>query len=359
MKALAGFALLVLAESALFVLPLLPAFDELRRKRDAKPLEVIQKHAGDIAYFARVFRNYIAPVQERLRQCAESRTTGWGRLKNGEEYVLLGDDRRPFSSAANLQGSGCHWLIAAGINLALPNGVNFAKEIYSAKSLMGGERNRFRAILCDQDVHLRKDSETMRWAHADGQLRADAGCRLYGRTSSGSEILLAPPCLFQRMHAPRIVMGSARPKTCEAADAIRLEKTGEHKTPLTRRLAEGNVEIGSGEVVTENLVARGTLRLRAGSQVLGSVKGYRSVVLDERVHVRGSLISSGELHIGTECRVGGPILAEHQVQIASGTICGAPHFPTTVSSPVVQAMEGTVFFGTVWARERGEVVPRT
>lgn len=358
MRASAATALLALVEGALFAAPLLPAFAELRRKRDARPLEVIQKHAGDITHFARGFRNYIAPLQDRLRQCTETSTTGWGRLKNGEEYVLLGDDLQPFAKAAAFQGSTCRWLIAAGVDVALPSDLHFAKEIYAAQSVTGGERNAFRAILCDGNIHLQRDSETMRWAHAAGQFRADAGCRLYGRLSSDREIILARECAFQRMHAPRIVTG-AEVGTPDLLSGLATANTAEPNRPLPRRLVDGDVKVRPGEIVRENLVARGTLHVGPRAQVLGSLKGYESVVLEEDVRVAGSLISSGELSVGTGCRIGGPILAERHIQIASGAVCGTANYPTTVSSPVVQVVEGSLFFGTVWAREMGWVVART
>lgn len=351
MKPSAATVLLVLSESVLLALPLLPAIDELLRKRDAKPLEVIQKHAGDITYFARGFRSYLGPVLERLRQCAATRSNGHGRLKNNEEYLLLGDDRESFVRAASLHGPVCDLLIAAGINATFPNGLNFAKEVYAAKSLLSGERNSFRALLCDEDVRLRQGSETLRWAHAAGRFRADAGCNLYGRVSSDREILLSPGCTFQRLHAPRITLGYVPGDRAASSGAVAYAPR-----PLARRLIDGDFEIRPGEVIPENLVARGTLRIGAGARMLGGVKGHRSVVLEEKAVVSGSLISSGTLHIGHACRIGGPLLAEHRIEISSGTVCGTPDAPTTVSSPIVHATEGSLFHGTLWAREKGEVI---
>ncbi len=358
MRPPAATALLVLSEGVLLALPLLPAIDELLRKRDARPLEVIQKHAGDVAHFARGFRKYITPLLEPLRQCTETRSNGWGRLKNGEEYVLLGDDRQSFVQAANLQGSSCDWLIAAGIDATFPNCLNFTKEIYAARSLSSGEKNMFRAILCDGDIHLRAGSETLRWAHAAGEFRADSGCKLFGRASSDRGILLARNCTFQRLHAPRIVLGSTLDCSFAPAGAVGHAVEEEERPPLPRRLIDGHAEIRAGEVIAENIVARGTLRIGSCARMLGSVKGHRSVVLANNIQVNGSLISSGELRVGADCHIAGPILAEHHVQFASGVVCGAPDSPTTVSSPVIEAMDGTLFFGTLWARETGRVIAR-
>jgi hypothetical protein len=64
------------------------------------------------------------------------------------------------------------------------------------------------------------------------------------------------------------------------------------------------------------------------------------------------------MHVGRHCRIHGPLLAEHRIEIGSGTLCGTPDLLTTVSSPIVDVEEGAVFFGTVWAREEGRVLPK-
>jgi hypothetical protein len=48
--------LLVLLAGVLLTIPLLPAIIELRLKRDAQPLDVIQQYGGDIRHFAYGFR---------------------------------------------------------------------------------------------------------------------------------------------------------------------------------------------------------------------------------------------------------------------------------------------------------------
>ena len=67
--------LLVLLAGILFVLPLLPALIELRLKRDAHPLNVIQQYAGEIRHFSYGFRVYIEALLEPLQKCVASGTT--------------------------------------------------------------------------------------------------------------------------------------------------------------------------------------------------------------------------------------------------------------------------------------------
>jgi len=57
--------LLVLLAGILFTLPLLPALTELRLKRDAQPLNVVQQYGGEIRHFSYGFRTYIDDLLDR------------------------------------------------------------------------------------------------------------------------------------------------------------------------------------------------------------------------------------------------------------------------------------------------------
>jgi hypothetical protein len=50
------------------------------------------------------------------------------------------------------------------------------------------------------------------------------------------------------------------------------------------------------------------------------------------------------------------VVAERELAIASGVRCGTLEYPTTVSAPRIEVEEGVVVFGTLWAREHGQVV---
>ena len=62
------------------------------------------------------------------------------------------------------------------------------------------------------------------------------------------------------------------------------------------------------------------------------------------------------MRIGPRCAIHGPVIAERELAIAAGTRCGTLKHPTTVSAPHIEVEEGVVVFGTLWARERGQVV---
>jgi cytoskeletal protein CcmA (bactofilin family) len=346
-------ALLVLLAGILFLLPLLPALIELRLKRDAQPLNVIQKYAGEIRHFSYGFRSYIAALFEPLRECAASGTTAKGTMPDGDEYLLLGQSGDALFGSALERILNCHAVVAAGVDVVLRDGITFTKEFYAAKEFTSGEKNVFRALLGEKDIHLKRASTVIRWAHAVGALRAEHDCDLYGRISSDREIQLESGCAFQRLNAPYIVLGRSNANATDIPP-----ETVENCLPGGRRLVDEDLEIAAGAIVSANIVTRGRLHIGAGARMLGSVKSSRHLRVDAGVRVEGSLISASTMQIGPDCRINGPVIAERRIAIEGGTRCGSMQMPTTVTAPMIEIAEGVIVFGTIWARTEGQVVPQ-
>jgi hypothetical protein len=50
------------------------------------------------------------------------------------------------------------------------------------------------------------------------------------------------------------------------------------------------------------------------------------------------------------------VIAERELAIEKGSQCGTFEHPTTVSAPKIEVEGGVAVFGTLWAREDGQVV---
>jgi len=357
--ALATAGLFALA-GAVFLLPLIPAIVELRLKRDAQALNVIQQYAGDIRHFSFGFRSYAAELLTPLQQCVDSGRTATGMLPHGDRFLLLGRPEPALLLPGGSSEKVCDLVVAAGTDLTLPDGMTFMKEMYASRELIGGANCTYRAILGDGNVRLDCASAVTRWVHAAGTFQAEQDCDLYGRISSDREIMLRDGCFFQRLHAPRIVFG----RTDTAAEAQgrgpsdHFGGPGATSVAASRRLVDGDLEIGRGEVVTGSIVSRGQLHIGAGARILGSVKSNRRMTLESGISIAGSVVSASAMQIGFNCRIAGPVIAEQGIAIGSGTRCGTPERPTTVSAPTIEVEDGAVVFGTIWARQEGRVVPR-
>jgi cytoskeletal protein CcmA (bactofilin family) len=347
-------AALVFLASLMLMLPLLPALLELSRKSDALPLSVVRQNAGDIRYFASSFRDYIKGLEPTMRQCLVAGATATGNLPDGEEYVVLGRADESFLLELQRRDSTHPALLASGSDLVLPPHSTFSRDIYAGGKFVGGDQNNYRAILGEKDVHLGASSRVMRWVHAVGEFTAGIGCKLYGRISSDSLIRLTARCSFMRLNAPRIEIGYAVDHG-RSSDG-NLTNTASEMSP--RFLHDGDFAVGAGQVITSDVVIRGKLHIHAGARVCGSVKSTQDMVLEDGVSVEGSLISARRMRIGPGCTIHGPVIAERELAVATGTRCGTLGHPTTVSAPDIAVEDGVVVFGTLWARERGQAVPK-
>jgi hypothetical protein len=347
-------AALILFVSLMLMLPLVPAFVELRRKSDASPLNVVQQHAGEIRHFANSFRTYIQVLEPTLQQCVASGTTASGILPDGVEYLALGRRDNSPTLLSQQPGATCSVTIAAGSDLVVPPEITFLRDVYAGGQFSGGDDNSYRAILGEKDVHLGRSSRVSRWVHAVGEFSADADCKLSGRISSDSCIRLQNACTFLRLNAPRIETGHAVPGE-GSTQLISEQDTNAGSGGVQRFLYDGDFKVHAGEIVTGNVVARGKLHIGAGARIVGSVKSVGDMVLGVGVSVQGSLISGKQMLIGTDCAVNGPIIAERALRISARTRCGSLQHPTTVSAPRIEVEDGVAVFGTLWAREHGEV----
>ena len=343
--------ILVLATGAMFAVPLLPALLELYRKFDALPLSIIQQHAGEIRYFADSFRTYIKALEPTLQSCLLSGSTAKGTMLDGTGYLVLGHGEEAQALLLKLQEEPFPAIIASATDLRLPSDVSFSKDIYSAGRLVGGRHNTYRAMLAEKDIQLPYGSTVLRWGHAVGGFEAGRDCKLFGRVSSDSGIALAVGCRFSRLNAPRISVG----ERVDESTSLNLDLSVK-ADPTRRVLHQGNFEIRAGELFRGNLVVRGKLCIGAGARVFGSVKAEKVMVVEEGVSAEGSLTCGSDMRIGPRCAIRGPVIAERSMILQAGTRCGTPQLPTTVSAPRIEVEEGVEVFGTLWAREEGQVV---
>jgi len=350
MSTFLSVAILLLATGMLFTLPLLPAIWELQRKSDALPLNVIQQHAGEIRYFADRFRTYLEPLEPILREASITGEKASGVMTDGTEYLVLGLGTEALALPLGEKDKLCPVLLASATDLTVSANSTFSRDVYSRGNFVGDSNNQYRALLAERGLHLGPGSSVMRWVHACGELQVETSCRLFGRASSDTAIRLSPDCTFVRLNAPRIEFDNP----AEASQSLP-QPTAWFASPK-RHLYDGDFEINSGETFHGDLVVRGNLRIGSGAQVFGSVKSGKELVAESGAVIDGSLISSKKLLIGPRCLVRGPIISERSLIIEAGAQCGDPDAPTTVSATRISVSPAVIVFGTVWAREQGEVL---
>ncbi|MGA9528974.1 MAG: hypothetical protein WBS24_12745 [Terriglobales bacterium] len=359
MEALAPFALIT-ATAALLVLPVLPALDELRKRRDATPLPT-SRHDGRIANLAEAFQARIEPLRPQLEQCREKRELRKVTF-DGMEVLLVGCEAFGFDSAT-MKGVST---ILCTAGMVVPRSTVVDADAYAEGTLDLGKGSALRAAVSNGDTTLREESTILRWLHARGSAYLRRGSAVYGRLSANDSILLEQGCGFERMQAPIIFAVDGTDEAREepySSACPRIDRDFQTDSdgadlfePSRPRLRiQGDFAVSAGDTLNANVIATGELHVGAGASVLGNTKSYKDTIVEADAQIHGSVVSQAGIRLGPRCYVAGPLLAETEVAIGRGSHIGRMDAPTTVSSLRIRIAAGCRLHGTAWARERGVV----
>lgn len=332
---------------AMIALPLAPAILEAIRRKDASPIPT-RKDDGDIRNFARSLRRYIEPLQGDLAACAERNSIVESRLGDGAYALLVGKE-----GMYDVPEDSVHTLALFARQCCLPDNLTFTRDVYAAHRLTSGKRNCFRALLGEEDVYLDEEAYVLRWLHAEGKIMVGQRGRLFGRASSEKAIYFSRGCNFERTHAPAIF----------TSPVSEYQATGETSTnPLPQKIHKlgrsrinGDLHLSSDEMLLGNVIVTGSIKVDERTHIFGSAKGNGDIELREQVEVQGSLVSTRSIRLASNCYVKGPVLAEDEIVIGTGTQIGTPNSLTTVSAPRIWIAPDCAVHGTLWARVEGRV----
>lgn len=345
---------------AWFSLPYVPAFHEWRKKRDARPLNVVREYDVDVHRFANVFQAYVQDhLSEAIAVCEQSGTLQSGVLDDGTSWMVLPRDIDPMLDDDERTQQITQTLFIARGDLDLPGGMSYLAEILAIGNISGGEGDIYRAIRAHGDIDIAADSMLLRWMHADREVRVAGGSVLHGRVSADVAIRISSGAHFRRLNAPDIVFGYAvepvtLPTDQKPVEAIRLNP----KVTIAGRrwLFKGDLVIPKECLIDADIVVTGKLDIGKNVRIKGSVKSHKSMQIGEQTRIDGSVVSHQGLMLSPGVQVQGPVVSEADVTLGSRCVVGTVEHPTTVTAETIRVSDGVLAHGTVWARRDGEVL---
>lgn len=383
MNPLAWLALLLAANAALLLLPMLPALREWRRTAP-KPLSIPEDDEAGIEYFAASFRQRLAADwnNDPFFLTSPSASAQPGQLAMPADSMAsmlipaahLGRYRiaRPGTliDGPNASGSALEPVLV-GDAIEIAEGKDYLGDIYARSSLRGCGRNIIRAVLCDGDIALGPGSGILRWAHARN-LCIGKGSRVPGRISALSTITLGTGCRFERVKAPVIDLGPQRARPSSAAavgEAARLVASeARHEAPdepdgmqwhrdTARWTSDGDIDLPAGSVLDGDLIVRGNVTLGAACTILGSIKSYRDVIIGSGSVIEGSCFARGKIALGRDSSVLGQLSSIIAIACEDGCTVGRPGRPASTIAPDITIIGTCRFHGSLWARNTGRILP--
>jgi predicted acyltransferase (DUF342 family) len=329
---------------------------ELRRRRDAVPLPT-SRHDGRITNFADSFCERLEPLRSQLKLCRIRRENS--RIHDAQgDVLLIGRENFDFDRRL-LQGVSA--VVCAGL-AEIPAMQRIEADIYAEGDLRIGEGTAIRAGLSSGDVTLERNSAILRWLHSHGKACLRQGASAYGRLSAGHALMLAPGCVFERLHAPRIITEFIdEQRSLDAAEDLqqidnrRSDGANAFDASRPRLRVQGDFVLPAGETMYSNVIATGEVRIATGAHLFGSAKSYGSTIVEQSARIEGGLISAGTVYLESDSFVAGPISAEKDVRISRGSQIGAVSAPATVSANHIIIAVGCQLHGTVWAHAEGRI----
>ena len=350
-----SFFLLLLA---LLLLPFVPGMLEVRRKLDAQPLRVVRGYDVNIHHFANRFRQYIQT--HFAEELADMHTPEQkeGGLEDGSRYCLLGTQAVVSFEEAERNTQVTNRLFIAAQDLNLPGAMTYLNELYASGGIVGADEDIYRALLAGADIELGQNSMVLRWMHAAGEIRAAAGCILYGRVSADERIVIAAGSRFRRLNARAILFGTQAPVSpaAPARHEIKPEELGvKVEVAAGRWLIEDDLTLPDHSRVHADLVVVGALTLGKHCEIHGSIKSHQTLHIQAGCAIHGSVVCMQDIRIDAETRLKGPLVSEARINLAANCEIGSTTKPTTISADEIYIQVDCLAHGTVWARSVGQV----
>jgi cytoskeletal protein CcmA (bactofilin family) len=346
------FFVLVFAVAAL---PFVPAFREMRLHRDASPLAVSRRSRVDVRHFANGLRDFLlARIGWALEEVRESRTPVEGRADGVGSYIVV-----PSGGEVDVEQLAGRIAVGTGDLVIRGDGL-VAREVYGRAGLHFEGVVQLRAALAEAGLELADGSTVLRWIHAGKHLVTGRESRLFGRASADEAIFLRAGTVFERLHAPTILVGNGRPREVGRADPDRRvapEELAAHvEMQANRALVRGDVRIPEDALVDYDLVAYGELRVGPRTRIIGNVKAHGRIIIEEGAWLEGSVVAVDGIELRPGAYVHGPILSEEDLRIGPDVRVGDLDRPSTARARHIELCERARVHGTLWASEEGRVV---
>lgn len=354
---LAAFLVLLAVTAAWALVPLLPAIRELLAPTDIDPLRMVGRDNADVSRFARHFRDYMLGNLQRLPPDAAIGDY-FGRLPDGTHFVRVSRLATVLDRGAVPDGSHDRVVILEQ-DITLQGAERFRLEVWGRGHLTGGPGAEYRAILGEHSVQLGPASVVWRWIHAADHLTVGDGCALFGRTSSDTAIRLGRDVGFERLGAPKVLVGDRADVAPPAmpGELVPCEVPAEAAVRGDHHRIDGDLTLPPHSVWRGNLVVTGTLRIGRGAVVQGSVKAHGDLEVEAGGMITGSAVGRRDIRLGTSGWIRGPVIAEQGIQLGVGSTVGGGDPLTTVSGRTVVLEAGVAVSGHVLASEGGRTEP--
>jgi len=260
--------LITLIFTLLLLIPFIPSIKEYLNPKDIIPLEINFYYSRNPRYFSESFKK---KLKEKIKiEDIQKALEGTGTLEFNEEEVKIHhtvfiEPKTEINKILYVLG-----------NLKSGEDVIFRKEVYVKGNAYIGDNNQIRAIACEEEIHLGKNTKIIRWVDAEKDILTKEDCDLGVSITSNGKIMLGKKCKFKRVYAKEISTHTIHEEDKEEKDAY----------------IKGNIK------TYDNLTIKGNI------EIDGNVFGEKDIYIGENVHIKGNVFSQGKIILEDKSKIG-------------------------------------------------------
>lgn len=216
-----------------------------------------------------------------------------------------------------------HMVIEQNDDLIIGESNVFKKEIYAAHNATIGANNQLRSVACEQELVLHENSNIIRWADAEGTLRAHHHSHMGVSSSSAKMLLLGEQCRFKRLYAPIIRLGLSEDEIVTPTIA-----EASHSKPIVNPEIRRNLTSVDDEKTEDDkiypftIITEKPIVVFKGFKVQGDISSHSNVLIDDDAIVHGNIFAEGNVVLGNNSTVFGNIFTQEDVKVLDGVTIG-------------------------------------
>jgi hypothetical protein len=263
--------------------------------------------------------------------------------------------------------------IVVAESLETEYGCVLLREVYTRHDCRLGDANVVQALAADGAIRLGRGTRVIRWVDAADDLVIEPHCRVLGRATSATRLLLHSGAKVASACAPVVTTIGATsepsadmPLDNDVSRAILADdESAWHAVGASglRRQISSDCIGYQGDLVLpavtirSNLVVRGDLMIGPHSVVEGDIKATGSIHVGARCNCRGNLVAGRDVHLAAGVTFRGVIFAEGSIVMTAG-VTGIRSDPgvAVYAAATVKLQAGVTIHGKVSSGDHVVVV---
>ncbi|HMK60708.1 MAG TPA: hypothetical protein VK452_06145 [Dissulfurispiraceae bacterium] len=323
----------------LFMLPFLPAIREVMRKDDASPLFINMEYSKDPRYFAISFRRLLLKSAGDLPEGIHNIT-----ISKSETIKITNQADVPSDSLIEN-------VFYVKNSLKTGSKVSLQKETYCQGNAQIGESNSIKAVACDGNVDVGKDSTFLRWIDSEKDMTIAENCNLGISATCSGKLSIAVGCTFMRLYGAPIIIAENNMISPAGGESVKY-RTVVDGAPTERGISS----LPPHDIRNSNLIAEGSLSIGEHAVIHGHIKSHGKIVLGASAVVMGNLFAEKDIEVGPGSRVYGSIFSQGCVKLQQGVTVGdAGRIKSVIGKKGISLECGVRVYGYVATEGKGIV----